>query len=149
MCYLFWLVFAVNICEMSPILKFLLSIMSTCCNKGIVSYAYLISELSFTNLSYIKCFQVEKEGSNLFKTKIGSNLFKTKINLHYTVCESSLWTSQRMCVAIRKPILWLCMGKWWPFIVRIVQSACTVCAKCRGFSVMHASMYANQYASEG
>jgi len=114
--------------------------MSTHCNKGIMSYTYLISELSFTNLLYIKYFKAEKEGSNLFKTKI---------SLHYTVCESSLWTSQRMCVAIRKPILWLCMGKWWPFIVRIVQSACTVCAKCRGFSVMHASMYANQYASEG
>jgi len=74
-------VFAVNICEMSHILKFLLSSMSTHCNKGIMSYTYLISELSFTNLLYIKYFKAEKEGSNLFKTKI---------SLHYTVCESSL-----------------------------------------------------------
>lgn len=61
---------------MSHILKFLLGNMSTHCNEGIVSYAYLISELSFTNLSYIKYFKAEKEESNLLKTKI---------NLHYAI----------------------------------------------------------------
>ena len=39
--------------DMNNILKFLLGRVETHCNKGIASYAYQISQLSFTNLSYV------------------------------------------------------------------------------------------------